>query len=83
MRPTPRRRATSWSSRSPACIATSSARPPAAVRPAAAHRVQAMDLSDQWVREGCRTDSPLLPLERAALVRAYAALLAAVHHEER
>ena len=55
----------------------------AVVRPAAAHRVQAMDLSDQWVREGCRTDSPLLPLERAALVRTYAALLAAVHHEER
>jgi hypothetical protein len=51
----------------------------AAVRPAAVHRVQAMDLSDQWVREGCRPDSPLLPLERAALVRAYAALLAAVH----
>jgi hypothetical protein len=55
----------------------------AAVRPAAVHRVQAMDLSDQWVREGCRPDSPLLPLERAALVRGYAALLAAVHHEER
>jgi hypothetical protein len=55
----------------------------AAVRPAAVHRVQAMDLSDQWVREGCPPDSPLLPLERAALVRAYAALLAAVHHEER
>jgi hypothetical protein len=55
----------------------------AVVRPAAAHRVRAMDLSDQWVREGCRTDSPLLPLERAALIRAYAALLAAVHHEER
>ncbi len=42
-----------------------------------------MDLSDHWVREGYRTDSPLLPLERAALVRADAALLAAVHHEER
>jgi len=54
----------------------------AAVRPAAVHRVQAMDLSDQWVREGCLPDSPLLPLERAALVRAYAALLAAVHREE-
>jgi hypothetical protein len=53
-----------------------------AVRPAAVHRVQAMDLSDQWVREGCPPDSPLLPLERAALVRAYAALLAAVHREE-
>jgi len=37
-----------------------------------------MDLSVQWVRAGCRTGSPLLPL-----VRAYAALLAAVHHEER
>jgi hypothetical protein len=49
-----------------------------AVRPAAVHRVQAMDLSDQWVREGCRADSPLLSLERAALVRAYTALHAAV-----
>jgi hypothetical protein len=55
----------------------------AAVRPAAMHGVQAMDLSDQWVREGCLPDSPLLSYERAALVRAYAALLAAVHHEER
>jgi hypothetical protein len=54
----------------------------AVVRPAAEHRVRAMDLSDQWVREGCRPDSPLLSLERAALVRAYAALLAAVHHAE-
>ena len=53
-----------------------------AVRPAAVHRVQAMDLSDQWVREGCLPDSPLLPLEHAALVRAYAALLVAVHHHE-
>jgi hypothetical protein len=55
----------------------------AAVRPAAVHRVQAMDLSDQWVREGCAPGSPLLPLEHAALVRAYAALLAAVHYDER
>jgi hypothetical protein len=51
-----------------------------AVRPAAVHRARAMDLSDQWIEEGCQPDSPLLPLERAALVRAYAALLAAVHH---
>jgi hypothetical protein len=50
----------------------------AAVRPTAVYRVQAMDLSDQWVRAGCRPDSPLLPLERAALIRAYTALLAAV-----
>jgi hypothetical protein len=55
----------------------------AVVKPAAVHRVQAMDLSDQWVREGCPPDSPLLPLERAALVRAYTALLAAVPHESR
>ena len=54
--------------------------PEAAVRPAAGHRARAMDLSDQWVAEGCEPDSPLLPLEHAALVRSYAALLAAVHH---
>jgi hypothetical protein len=54
--------------------------PEAAVRPVAVHRAQAMDLSDQWLREGRQPDSPLLPLEHAALVRAYAALLAAVHH---
>lgn len=52
-----------------------------AVRPAAVYRVQAMDLSDRWIREGCRPGSPLLPLERAALVRAYTALLAAVRPE--
>jgi hypothetical protein len=50
------------------------------LRPAAVHRARAMDLSDQWIREGCRPDSPLLPLEHAALVRCYAALLAAVHY---
>jgi len=55
--------------------------PAAAIRPAAVERARAMDLSDRWVREGCPPDSPLLPLERAALVRSYAALLAAVHHE--
>ena len=54
--------------------------PERAVRAAAVHRARAMDLSDQWVREGCQPGSPLLPRERAALVRAYAALLAAVHH---
>jgi hypothetical protein len=50
------------------------------LRPAAVHRARAMDLSDEWVEQGCLPDSPLLPLEHAALVRAYAALLAAVHH---
>ena len=54
--------------------------PEAEIRPAAVHRVRAMGLSDQWVREGCLPGSPLLPLVRAALVRTYAALLAAVHH---
>jgi len=51
----------------------------AALRPAAEYRAQAMDLVDQWVTEGRRMDSPLLPPMRAALVRSYAALLAAVH----
>jgi hypothetical protein len=54
--------------------------PDEAVRPAAVHRAKAMELSDQWVKEGCLPDSPLLPLEHAALVRSYSALLAAVHH---
>ena len=54
--------------------------PAAEVRPAAVHRARAMGLSDQWVAEGCLPDSPLLPQEHAALVRSYAALLAAVHH---
>jgi hypothetical protein len=54
--------------------------PEAEVRPAAVHRVCAMGPSDRWVSEGCLPDSPLLPLVRAALVRGYAALLAAVHH---
>ena len=54
--------------------------PEAEIRPTAMHRVRAMGLSDQWVREGCLPGSPLLPLVRAALVRTYAALLAAVHH---
>jgi hypothetical protein len=49
------------------------------VRPAARLRAEAMDLSDRWVREGAAPDSPRLPAERAALVRSYAALLAAVH----
>ncbi|HXP53720.1 MAG TPA: hypothetical protein VN847_02135 [Streptosporangiaceae bacterium] len=53
--------------------------PEEALRPAAVHRARAMDLSDQWVRQGRQPDSGLLPLEHAALVRSYAALLAAVH----
>ena len=51
------------------------------VRLAAEQRALAMRHSDRWVREGCRLDSALVPAERAALVRSYAALLAAVHVE--
>jgi len=53
------------------------------VRPAAVHRSRAMEVSDQWVTQGRRVDSPLLVLERAALVRSYEALLAAVHRGPR
>lgn len=49
------------------------------VRLAAEQRALAMDVSDAWVRQGCELSSPLLIDERAALVRSYAALLAAVH----
>jgi hypothetical protein len=50
-----------------------------ALWPAAEHRARAMDISDRWVDEGCAMDSPLIAAERAALIRSYAALLAAVH----
>jgi hypothetical protein len=46
---------------------------------AAAQRTLAMRLSDAWVEQGAHVDSPLIARERAALVRSYAALLAAVH----
>ena len=49
------------------------------VRGAARERALAMDYSDAWVQQGCRLDSPLVEQERAALVRSYAGLLAAVH----
>jgi hypothetical protein len=38
-----------------------------------------MRYSDQWVQEGRELESRLIPEERAALVRSYAGLLAAVH----
>ena len=53
--------------------------PAADVALAAQQRALAMRHSDRWVAEGCDRDSPLVPEERAALVRSYAALLAAVH----
>ena len=52
---------------------------PADVQRAAALRAEAMVVSDRWVERGCRSDDPGLALERALLVRSYAALLAAVH----
>ena len=51
----------------------------AAVRRAGEQRAEAMRYSDRWVREGCSMASPLIEQERAALIRSYAALLAAVH----
>jgi hypothetical protein len=53
--------------------------PAEAVRLAAEERAAAMRISDQWVRDGADPGSRRVPEERAALVRSYAALLAAVH----
>jgi len=53
--------------------------PEAEVSVAAEQRALAMRFSDRWVEEGCDLQSPLVREERAALVRSYAALLAAVH----
>jgi hypothetical protein len=53
--------------------------PAADVRLAADQRTLAMRHSDRWVDEGCDRESPLIGEEQAALVRSYAALLAAVH----
>lgn len=53
--------------------------PEADVQLAAEQRAIAMRHSDRWVHDGCDLDSPLVTEERAALVRSYAALLAAVH----
>jgi hypothetical protein len=52
---------------------------PEAVRPAAALRAAAMDVSDSWVAAGCEPSDRRLAEERVLLVRSYAALLAAVH----
>jgi len=48
------------------------------VHTASEQRALAMRHSDLWVSEGCEADSPLIELEREALVRSYSALLAAV-----
>lgn len=51
---------------------------PESVRPAARHRVTAMERSDAWVAAGCDRDDPLLAQERAELIASYTSLLAAV-----
>ncbi|MDQ6820405.1 MAG: hypothetical protein M3076_08740 [Actinomycetota bacterium] len=48
-------------------------------RVAAEQRALAMHYSDRWVKLGCDLEDPLVVQERAALVRSYAGLLAAVH----
>ena len=53
--------------------------PDAAVRLAAEQRVLAMRYCDLWVRSGCALESSLIAQKRAALVRSYASLVAAVH----
>jgi hypothetical protein len=53
--------------------------PEADVRLAAEQRALAMRHSDRWVSDGRALESPLIAQERAALVRSYAGLLAAVH----
>ena len=53
--------------------------PMASVEWAARERAYAMRESDLWVSEGCEEGSARIAAERAALVRSYAALLAAVH----
>jgi hypothetical protein len=53
---------------------------PADVRPAAALRAEAMDVSDRWVEAGRDPADPMLAEERALLVRSYASLLAATFH---
>ncbi len=47
---------------------------PADAQRAAELRVEAMDLSDAWVRNGCELDDPLLRRERLALVASFTAL---------
>ena len=52
--------------------------PPVSMTAAALLRVEAMGLSDAWVRAGCAKDDPLLAAERQALIASYSALRSAV-----
>jgi hypothetical protein len=51
---------------------------PTTMRTAARLRAEAMDLSDAWVRAGCRRDDPTLATERRTLIASYSALRDAV-----
>jgi hypothetical protein len=55
---------------------------PESVETAARERAHAMLHSDRWIDEGCDPASPLIEEERAALIRSYGALLAAVRTDE-
>ncbi len=44
------------------------------VRPAAAHRAAAMEISDAWVADGARPDAPAIEQERDELIAGYALL---------
>jgi hypothetical protein len=56
--------------------------PAQSVETAARERARAMVHSDRWVADGCDPSSPLIGDERAALVRSYESLLAAVRTDE-
>jgi hypothetical protein len=56
--------------------------PPESLEAAARERARAMVHSDRWVAEGCDPASPLIAEERAALVRSYESLLAAVRTDD-
>ena len=68
-----------WPTPSPRSTRTSTRCPSPTSGLAARERALAMRHSDRWVQEGCDLASPLVREEREALVRSYAALLAAVH----
>ena len=52
--------------------------PQESVEAAARERAHAMLHSDRWIDEGCDPSSPLIDQERAALIRSYESLRAAV-----
>jgi hypothetical protein len=56
--------------------------PRESVATAARERARAMVHSDRWVEEGCDPESPLIGEERAALLRCYESLLAAVRSDD-